>query len=76
MPLQVNKSMTLEELKKLAGIDSTQTSTGENMSVTATNLRKREREMGLRPGDPDWFKLWFSRPFMTGAVKFRGRKKK
>ena len=76
MPLQVNNSMTLEELRKLAGIDSTQTSTGENMSVTATNLRKKEREMGLRPGDPDWFKLWFSRPFMTGVVKFRGRTKK
>lgn len=67
--------MTLEELKKLAGIDTHSKSTGENMSVTATNLRKKEREMGLRPGDRDWFKLWFSRPYMTGPVKFRGRKK-
>lgn len=67
--------MTLEELKKLAGIDTHSKSTGENMSVTATNLRKKEREMGLRPGDSDWFKLWFSRPYMTGPVKFRGRKK-
>lgn len=67
--------MNIQELKKLAGITDTKTSTGENMSVTATNLRKKEREMGLRPGDPDWFKLWFSRPYMTGPVKFRGRKK-
>lgn len=67
--------MTLEELKKLAGIDTHSKSTGENMSVTATNLRKKEREMGLKPGDRDWFKLWFSRPYMTGPVKFRGRKK-
>jgi len=67
--------MTLEELKKLAGIDTHSKSTGENMSVTATNLRKKERKMGLKPGDPDWFKLWFSRPYMTGPVKFRGRKK-
>ena len=67
--------MNIQELKKLAGITDTKTSTGENMSVTATNLRKKEREMGLRPGDPDWFKLWFSRPYMTGPVKFKGRKK-
>lgn len=67
--------MNIQELKKLAGITDSKTSTGENMSVTATNLRKKEREMGLRPGDPDWFKLWFSRPYMTGPVKFKGRKK-
>lgn len=67
--------MTLEELKKLAGITGLRPSTGENMSQTATDLRKRERKMGIKPGDPDWFKLWFSRPYMTGPVKFRGRKK-
>ena len=32
--------------------------------------------MGLKPGDSDWFKLWFSKPYMTGAVQVRGRKKK
>ena len=68
--------MTLEELKILAGITGQTQSTGENMSVTATALRKKERQLGLKPGDPDWFKLWFSRPFMTGVPKFRGRKKK
>ena len=31
------------------------------------------------PGDQDWFKLWFSRPYMTNQNMpqgFRGRKKK
>ena len=32
-----------------------------------------KRELGLRPGDPDWFKLWFSRPYMTGPVKLRSK---
>jgi hypothetical protein len=32
--------------------------------------------MGVKPGDRDWFKLWFSKPYMTGTPKFRGRKKK
>jgi len=31
--------------------------------------------MGVKPGDPEWFKLWFSKPFMTGMPQFRGRKK-
>ena len=69
--------MNLDELKKLAGITGKSTqSTGENISATATALRRKERKMGLRPGDPDWFKLWFSRPYMTGPVSFRGRSKR
>ena len=69
--------MNIEDLKRLAGIDKKQNdpSMGENISHTATALRQKERKLGLKPGDPDWFKLWFSRPYMTGPVQFRGRKK-
>ena len=68
--------MTIDELKKLAGIDSTSTKpTGENIYKTAYAVRQKEKKMGLKPGDPDWFKLWFSRPYLTGPVKFRSRKK-
>jgi hypothetical protein len=49
----------------------------ENISHTAQALKDKEKKLGLKPGDPDWFKLWFSLPHMTGSVdsKFRGRKK-
>ena len=47
----------------------------ENPSITAAGIKKKEKKLGLKPGDPDWFKLWFSKPYMTGAVQFRGRKK-
>lgn len=69
--------MNIEDLKRLAGIDKDQNdpSMGENISHTATALRQKEKKLGLKPGDPDWFKLWFSRPYMTGPVQFRGRKK-
>ena len=69
--------MNIADLKRLAGIDKEQndSSMGENISHTATSLRQKERKLGLKPGDPDWFKLWFSRPYMTGPVQFRGRKK-
>lgn len=73
--------MDLEELKRLAGVyepQSWQTRPSfENISHTAQALKDKERKLGLKPGDPDWFKLWFSLPHMTGSVnsKFRGRKK-
>ena len=70
----------LEYIKKLAGINEfkgfTEYQIDENPSETAAELKKKEREMGIKPGDPDWFKLWFSKPYMTGRVQFRGRKKK
>jgi len=68
--------MDLGTLKKLAGIDSkTSTVEDHNVSHTATALKQKERKLGLKPGDPDWFKLWFRRPYMQGSKGFRGRKK-
>jgi hypothetical protein len=71
--------MNIAELKRLAGIDTAkpQAETTENMSHTAQALKDKERKLGIKPGDADWFKLWFSKPYMTGSVdtKFRGRKK-
>ena len=49
-------------------------SVNENMSKTATAIRRKERKLGLEPGDEDWFKLWFTRPFLSGAPKLRKKK--
>lgn len=72
--------MDIDDLKRLAGITEfkgyTEYHIDENPSQTATALRKKEKQLGLKPGDPDWFKLWFSKPYLTGPVQFRGRKKK
>ena len=72
--------MDLDELRKLAGINEfkgyTEYTLDENPSETAAAIKKKEREMNIRPGDPEWFQLWFSKPYMTGQVQFRGRKKK
>jgi len=71
--------MDLNRLKKLAGINEYKGPyeyIPENPSITASALKKKEKDLGLKPGDQDWFKLWFSRPYMvTGNVGFRGRKK-
>ena len=73
--------MDIKDLQHLAGIRNKYTGyklyqIEENPSETAAELKKKERDMGLKPGDKDWFKLWFSKPYMTGPVQFRGRKKK
>ena len=70
---------SIEELKRLAGVNEykgyTEYKIDENPSLTAAKLKARQDKLGLKPGDPDWFKLWFSKPYMTGPVQFRGRKK-
>jgi len=72
--------MDIADLQHLAGIRNKYTGYSEykideNPSETATALIKKEKELGLKPGDKDWFKLWFSKPYMTGPTQFRGRKK-
>ena len=72
--------MDIQDLKKLAGIPEYSgqrpvTSEDINISHTATALKQKERELGLKPGDSEWFKLWFGRPYMQGVQGFRGRKK-
>ena len=40
---------------------------GSNISATGTEKARLERELNIRPGDPEWFQLWFSLPkFMNG----------
>jgi hypothetical protein len=66
----------LEYIKKLAGVNEykgPQEYTPENISYAAAETKQKEKEMGIKPGDPEWFELWFSLPYMTGSG-FRGRK--
>ena len=72
--------MDIADSKKLAGIPEYKgqrpvTAEDINISHTATALKQKERELGLKPGDSEWFKLWFGRPYMQGVPGFRGRKK-
>ena len=71
--------MDIATLQRLAGINEFQGYSpykiDENPSETATELKAKERRLGLKPGDRDWFKLWFSKPYLNGPIQFRGRKK-
>ena len=62
--------MDITTLKRLAGINEfkgyTEYQIDENPSITAAGIKQKEKKLGLKPGDPDWFKLWFSQPHLTG----------
>jgi len=56
----------LERIKKLAGVDKIQPSMGENVSQVATAKAQYQKKHNIKAGDPEWFKLWFAQPRLTG----------
>jgi hypothetical protein len=42
---------------------------GSNITATAAENARIQREQNIRPGTSEWFKLWFSLPYMTGEKK-------
>lgn len=39
---------------------------GSNISLTGQEKRNLEKKYNIQPGTPEWFKLWLSRPYLTG----------
>jgi len=68
--------MDIEELKKLAGIgnDTQEDSMGENLSYVGTAKAEYQRKHNIKPGTPEWFKLWFAQPRLTGENPMPKRK--
>jgi len=60
--------MNIEELKRLAGIDKPveDQSMGENLSYVGSAKSEYMRKHNIKPGTPEWFKLWFAQPKLTG----------
>lgn len=59
----------IHELKKLSGIGQQpnwEEYSGMNISKTGMEKRELEKKHDIQPGTPEWFKLWFSLPYMTG----------
>jgi hypothetical protein len=61
-----NTDTTLDDLRRLSGI--TQQVIGEESNISITGNEKGElmKKNKIRPGTPEWFQLWFSRPYLTG----------
>jgi len=62
----------LDEILKLAGMRQPLLSeyklAGSNISITGTEKRELERKHDIQPGTQEWFRLWFSRPYLTGET--------
>jgi hypothetical protein len=71
--------MNLDDLKRLAGMQTQKSNfgggNGSNISITGTEKRKIEREKNIQPGTNEWFKLWFSLPYLTGEKVLESEEK-
>jgi len=68
------KDMSVDELKRLAGIPKYYDLNGDradNVSqVSPAKKAQYIRDNNIRPGDPEWFKVMFARPSITGESPF------
>ena len=61
----------LQQLKLLAGIGNRAVMQeykgfeGSNISVTGNEKGELMKKHDIRPGTEAWFKLWFSKPYLT-----------
>lgn len=64
----------LEQIKKLAGITPANSAnmqpynvdSGSNISITGNEKAEIQRNKNIQPGTDEWFRLWFSKPYLTG----------
>jgi hypothetical protein len=65
---------SIEEIKLLAGIGNRAVMqeyrgfAGSNISVTGNEKGELMKRHDIRPGTEAWFKLWFSKPYLTGET--------
>lgn len=62
----------IDQLKLLAGITVPKTDAGgSNISLTANEKSKIMREHNIKSGSQEWFRLWFSKPYLTGETPIK-----
>ena len=66
---QTRTTMDIADLKRLAGINEFKGYTpyeGSNISITGDEKGQLMKKHNIQPGTQEWFKLWFSKPYLTG----------
>lgn len=74
----------IQDLKRLSGISLTPglnvgrlqeytqpgsvNTEGSNISKTAMEKVNYQNTNSIQPGSPEWFRLWFSKPYLTGET--------
>lgn len=54
------------QLAEYAGYNSIQKTEVSNVSHTANEKIQYQNQHNIQAGTPEWFRLWFSLPYMTG----------
>ena len=77
----LDSSDPIHEIKRLAGLSSIgnvgklseykdptseMANQGSNPSITAMEKIQYQNNNNIQPGTPEWFRLWFSLPYLTG----------
>ena len=77
----LNAADPIHEIKALAGLnnvgnlgklqeykspESQMANQGSNPSITAMEKIQYQNNNNIQPGTPEWFRLWFSLPYLTG----------
>lgn len=68
VPDAVLDAEDLRNLQQLAGINTVNQPLPENItniSHTAMEKVNLMKQHNIQPGTPEWFRLWFSRPYLT-----------
>jgi len=67
VPDAVLSEEDINELQRLAGIEPrVESMAGINISSTGMEKQQLEKKYNIKPGTPEWMKLWFSLPYLTG----------
>lgn len=57
-------------LNEYTGYNSIPKTEGSNCSITAMEKVNYQQQNNVQPGTPEWFRLWFSKPYLTGESPF------
>jgi len=58
------------KLNEYTGYNSVSKTEVSNVSHTANEKIQYQNNNNIQPGSPEWFRLWFSLPYMTGEKPF------
>ena len=57
-------------LKEYSGYNTVAKTEVSNVSHTANEKIQYQHDNNIQPGTPEWFRLWFSLPYLTGEKPF------
>lgn len=58
------------KLNEYTGYNSVAKTEVSNVSHTANEKIQYQQQNNIQPGSPEWFRLWFSLPYLTGEKPF------